>query len=58
MKYTHIHIHAHTHAYKLTDGTGLNVEHLLLLRVSCPLRGNHQATAKTVTIKDIGKKEQ
>ena len=30
-----------------TDGTGLNLEHLLLLRISCFWRSNHQATAKS-----------
>ena len=30
-----------------TDGTGLNLEHLLLLRISCSWRSNHQATAKS-----------
>ena len=43
----------------LMELTGLNLEHLLLLRVSCLLRSNRQATSKTIrTIKDIGKTEQ
>ena len=38
------------YTYKQTDGTGLNLEHLMLLRVSCLLLGNHQATEKTSTL--------
>ena len=36
-----------TAEYKQTDGTGLHLEHLLLLRVKCFLRSHYQATAKS-----------
>ena len=36
-----------TAEYKQTDGTGLHLEHLLLLRVKCFLRSHYKATAKS-----------